>query len=155
MTAQSDPMQSEDAPPPQPSVSIADATVDEFDGVVHLTITRTTNLAPALSIPVTYIDGSARREFDYPHPTDDLQTTAAVAAGASTGTLTVTLAEDSTFEGDETFESLGDGTVTIRGVAVAVPGAGSGSDDDDKEPPPDVPPGDDLMSETASAESRG
>ena len=58
-------------------------------------------------------------------------------------------------EGDETFESLGDGTVTIRGVAVAVPGAGSGSDDDDKEPPPDVPPGDDLMSETASAESWG
>ena len=103
-TAVSDPIRSEDPPPVLPRVAIqAEAFADEADGGVALTVTRTQNLTGALTIPLAYTDVSATQGVDYPHPSSDLPTAVHLPAGASTTTFDITLANDVSYEGDETF----------------------------------------------------
>lgn len=113
---------------PLPSVSIADASVDESAGEVFVTLTLSAASATPVSVDVATADGTATAGSDYV----DAATTATFAAGETTATVRIALIDDAAAEATEQFDvvlsapngaSLGDGrgTVTITDGDVAPP----------------------------------
>ncbi|HVT36348.1 MAG TPA: Calx-beta domain-containing protein, partial [Nevskiaceae bacterium] len=114
--------------PPQPELSVADASAGEGDGHIDFTIT----LSPAAAQPVTVQyathDGTATAGSDYVATSG----TATFAAGATSATVTVPVLEDSVYEGNETFQlQLSQPTnATLHNAAA------TGTITDDDPPPP-------------------
>lgn len=84
---------------PLPSIAIADATVNETDGTVNLTITRSGASAFGWGYTYATADGSAIAGDDY----TTASSTVALAASATSSTLVLSINNDSAFELDQTF----------------------------------------------------
>ncbi|WP_324731459.1 Calx-beta domain-containing protein [Pseudomonas paeninsulae] len=99
-----------------PTISINDVTVNEDAGTATFTVT----LGNATTAPVTFnyatSNGTATAGTDYTATTDS----GSIAAGATTATFTVAIADDFIKEGNETFN------VTLSGLSTNV--AASGND---------------------------
>lgn len=80
-------------------ISIADNSAAENAGSITFTITRATNTQGACSVEASTADGTATAGNDYTAKTE----TISFADGETTKNFTVTLLDDATYEGNETF----------------------------------------------------
>ena len=108
-----------------PELAIADATGAEDDGAVEFTVTRSGATGAAATADWTVsTSGKTAEDADF----TTLSGTVTVAAGATTQTISVPLADDAIYEGDETFtitlsnesgaalaDAAADGTITDTG----------------------------------------
>lgn len=89
-----------------PEVTVAPVTVNETDGTATVTFTRAL-AGPAATVTFTVTGGTATPGTDY---TDPATFTANFAAGSTTATVSIPIANDADVEPDETL------TVTVTGV---------------------------------------
>jgi hypothetical protein len=92
----------DDGTPPQPNLSVNDASVTEGDsGTVNMTFTLSLSAASGSDVTVNYAtsNGSATAGSDYTAAND----TAMISAGNTSTTVSVSVMGDSTPESDETF----------------------------------------------------
>lgn len=89
-----------------PEVTVAPVTVNETDGTATVTFTRAL-AGPAATVTFTVAGGTATPGTDY---TDPATFTANFAAGSTTATVSIPIANDADVEPDETL------TVTVTGV---------------------------------------
>jgi hypothetical protein len=107
-----------------PTASIADASVDEGTGVLTFTVSLDAPSGRVIEIDATTSDVSALDGEDYTGATETVQ----IAAGLTEGTFAVTLLDDTTHEGDETFGVALSGEVNVTlGTSTAT---GTITDDD-------------------------
>ena len=78
---------------------IADVSANEADGTLTFTVTRSGNTADATTVDFASVDGTAVDGADYTAVTG----TVSFAAGETSQTITVTIADDADVEVDETF----------------------------------------------------
>jgi hypothetical protein len=78
---------------------VADVSVNEADGTVSFTVTRSGNTADATTVDFATSDGTATDGVDYTAATGTLS----FAVGETSQTFTVTIADDADVEEDETF----------------------------------------------------
>ena len=102
-----------------PTLSIADASVAENAGSVALTISLSAASDVAVTVVYATADGTAKAGSDY---IGVASTTATIAVGSTSATVSVTILDDAIYEGDETFSldlsgpsgaTLGDGSATV------------------------------------------
>ena len=105
---------------PTATIAVSPASVAE-DGATNLIYTVTLNQAPLSPLPVNYtVGGTATNGTDYTVIASPL----VIAAGATTGTITVNPTADASIEGDETVTlTLAAGT----GYTVGVPNSATGT----------------------------
>ena len=119
--------------PIAPDVVIGDKTVNEADGTVTFTVSRSGDLTKASSVNYSTGNGTAAAGSDYTAAVGTLN----FAAGEATKTVTVAIVNDTTVESPETF------TVNLSGGTNVVikDGTGVGTiNSDDVAPPPPVAP---------------
>lgn len=117
-------------PPPPPTVAINDVTVDERAGTINFTVTRSGTLTSSSSVNFATANGSALAGSDY----TALTGTVTFAAGETTKTISVAIANDTLVENAETLTvNLSGGTnVTISDAQ----GVGTINSDDVASPSP-------------------
>jgi hypothetical protein len=123
-------------PPPLPAVTVtaSDASASEAGpGTGQFTVSRTGDAASALTVTLS-VSGTASNGTDY----DSIGTSATIAAGSSSASITVNPREDTTVEGSETV------ILTVSpgaGYTVGTPSSATVTiADDDSAPPPPPPP---------------
>ena len=87
----------------QPSFSINDVTVDENDGTITFTVTKTGLTAVASSVDYSVAPNTAVTPGDYTAGTSALTGTLNFAAGVTTQTITLNITDDSVYELTENF----------------------------------------------------
>ena len=111
-----------------PTLNIGDATVVEGPGAVaEFTVTLSAAAADAVTVDYATSDGTARAGLDYTSSSGALT----IPAGGTSGTIRVSVLDDTIDEPDETF------TVTLASAANATieDGDGTGTITDDDKPP--------------------
>ncbi len=111
-----------------PTLTIDDATVTEGPGAVaEFTVTLSAAATDAVTVDYATSDGTARADLDYAASSGTL----AIPAGETSGTIRVSVLDDTIDEPDETF------TVTLASAANATieDGDGTGTITDDDKPP--------------------
>ncbi|MDE0523462.1 MAG: cadherin-like beta sandwich domain-containing protein [Boseongicola sp.] len=93
----------------EPALSIAGATAAEDDGKIEFAVTLDAASGEAVTVDYATSDGSAKAGTDYAAASGTLE----FAAGETSETVEVTLADDALAEGDETFK------VTLSNVSDA------------------------------------
>ncbi len=87
----------------QPAFSINDVTVDENDGTITFTVTKTGLTAVASSVDYSVAPNTAVTPGDYTAGTSALTGTLNFAAGVTTQTITLNITDDSIYELTENF----------------------------------------------------
>jgi Ca2+-binding RTX toxin-like protein len=119
-------------PPPPPSVAVNDVTVNEADGVMTFTVTRSGDLTGSSTVNYATANGTASAGSDYTAATG----TVSFAAGQATATVQVLVVNDTLVEGAETLTlNLSGGTNVTIGDGQAVATINS----EDVAPPPPPP----------------
>ena len=113
----------EEPPPGLPTLSIGDATVAEGGGSAQFTVTLSEASGAEVTVVYATSDETARASRDYTASSGTLT----IAAGSTTGMISVLVLDDEVVEGDETF------TVVLSGAsgATIVDGEGVGTITDD------------------------
>ena len=123
----------EEPPPGLPTLAIDNVTVAEDGGSAQFTVTLSEASGAEVTVGYATSDETARAGRDYTARSGTLT----IAAGSTTGMISVLVLDDEVVEGDETF------TVVLSGAsgATIVDGEGEGTitDDDGEEPPPGLP----------------
>ena len=114
-------------PTPSLTLTAADSSVSEPDGTTTLTVSVPSGDEPSsnLSVSLTH-SGSATHTDDY------TVGTLTIAAGQSSGTATLTVTDDSTYEGNQTIRLRASATGYTTSAILSITLA-----DDDPEPEPD------------------
>ena len=114
-------------------VSIADASANEADGTVAVTVSRTGDLSEAVAVSFTVSDGTATAGFDYTAPAE---TTITIPASAASASIVVPIVQDDMEEPSEAFTVAITGAVP-QGTASATIGASTATVTiaDDDQPP--------------------
>jgi Ca2+-binding RTX toxin-like protein len=121
-------------PPPPPTVAVNDVTVNEADGVMTFTVTRTGDLTGSSTVNYATANGTAVAGSDYTAATG----TVSFAAGQATATVKVLVINDTLVESAETLTlnlsggtnlTIGDGqgVATINSEDLAPPPASPGT----------------------------
>ena len=114
-------------PPTVPTLDIGDVTVAEADGSAVFTVTLSETSTDEVTVAYATSDGTARAGQDYTGKSDTLT----IAAGSTSGTISVRVMDDEYVEGNETF------TVTLSAPENATindgEGVGTITDDDQVE----------------------
>ena len=119
----------EEPPPGQPTLRIGNVRVAENEGPAEFTVTLSEVSAQEVTVNYETSDGTARAVLDYTTESGTLT----IAAGDTTGTISVAVRNDEVVEGDERF------TVTLSGAVNATIADGEGRgviEDDDGTTPP-------------------
>ena len=113
----------EEPPPGVPTLNIGDATVAEAGGSAQFEVTLSEAISDEVTVAYATSDETARAGRDYTASSGTLT----IAAGDTTGTISVPVLDDEAVEGDETF------TVRLSGAsgAAIVDGEGVGTITDD------------------------
>ena len=114
-------------------VSIADASANEADGTVSVTVSRTGDLSEAVAVSFAVSDGTATAGSDYTAPAE---TTITIPAGAASASIVVPIVQDDVEEPSEAFTVAITGAVP-QGTASATIGASTATVTiaDDDQPP--------------------
>jgi Ca2+-binding RTX toxin-like protein len=117
-------------PPLPPEVVISNESVNEADGTITFTVTRSGDLTQASSVNYSTADGTATAGSDYTAATGSVD----FAAGETTKTIVVAITNDSAVEANEMFDvNLSRGTNALIKDGT---GVGTINSDDVAAPPP-------------------
>ncbi|MEL7314787.1 MAG: Calx-beta domain-containing protein, partial [Cyanobacteria bacterium J06559_3] len=125
-----------------PTVAIADVTVDEAAGTATFTATLSEAGTETITVDYTTTDGTATAGSDFTAANGTLS----FAAGETTKTFTVAIAEDALYEGDETFTV---NLSNITGGATIGTDTATGTITDNETPPPSLAIADVTVDENA------
>ena len=126
---------------PLPGLSINDVTVAENAGTAVFTLSLSRTSTSDIRVDVATRDGTALHPGDY----SETQSTALIAAGTSSITFSVPIADDTLDEPDETFTVILSGPVN----AVIADGSGTGTIIDNDDPLPGLSVNDVTVAENA------
>ena len=111
----------------EPALSIAGATAAEDDGKIEFAVTLDAASGEAVTVDYATSDGTAKAGTDYAAASGTLE----FAAGETSETVEVTLADDALAEGDETFKVT---LSNVSGASVAASEATGTIEDDEGTP---------------------
>ena len=126
---------------PLPGLSVNDVTVAENAGTAVFTLSLSRTSTSDIRVDVATRDGTALHPGDY----SETQSTALIAAGISSITFSVPIADDTLDEPDETFTVILSGPVN----AVIADGSGTGTIIDNDDPLPGLSVNDVTVAENA------
>jgi len=109
---------------PEPTISIADASAPEADGVVSFTISLSAASGQEVDVDYATTDGSASSASDF----TTVSGTAIITAGSTSTQIDVPLTDDTTYEGDEDLTL--DLTAPYNASILDAQGLGTITDDD-------------------------
>jgi Ca2+-binding RTX toxin-like protein len=132
-------------PPTTPALSIDDVIVNEADGTITFTVTRTGDLSGASSVSYNTSDDSAFDSSDYTAASGTVN----FASGEATQTIIVSITDDNDIEDPETFKV----TLSNPTGATISDSEGVGTiNSDDVAPPPGPTEGADNLTGTAGVD---